>query len=265
MLVPKTIVARSAAEIAKAAETFGYPFVIKPGRSKYMRGDSLASTGVRVVHSAGELEQVVPTLSWLGEIPCLAQEFVPGHGAGVFCLMDGSKAVAWFAHRRLREKPPGGGVSVLSESAPLDPALQESARQLLTSVGWFGPAMVEYRIDPQGKAYLMEVNGRFWGSLQLAIDSGIDFPWLLCQVLAGPDTTSPARVASRARLRWLLGDLDRLIILLRDRSYSSSAKLRNVGSFIATCFDLSCRQEIFRWRDPAPAFKELRQWLGALR
>jgi len=265
MLVPKTIVARSPAEIAKAADTFGYPFVIKPGRSKYMRGESLASTGVRVVHSAGELEQVVPTLSWLGEIPCLAQEFIPGHGAGVFCLMDGTKAVAWFAHRRIREKPPGGGVSVLSESAPLDPTLQESARQLLTSVGWFGPAMVEYRIDPQGKAYLMEVNGRFWGSLQLAIDSGIDFPWLLCQVLSGPDMRVPTPSASRARMRWLLGDLDRLIILLRDRSYSSSAKLRNVAGFIATCFDLSCKQEIFRWRDPAPALKELRQWLGALR
>lgn len=265
MLVPKTIIASSPAEIARAAETLGYPFVIKPGRSKYLRGDSLASTGVRVIDSAAELERVLPSLSWLGEIPGLAQEFIPGHGAGVFCLMDGSKAVAWFAHRRLREKPPGGGVSVLSESAPLDPRLQEAARQLLGSVGWFGPAMVEFRIDPRGNAYLMEVNGRFWGSLQLAIDSGIDFPWLLCQVLSGPEASAQGPLPSRARLRWLLGDLDRLIILLRDRSFSRSAKLKNVGSFIATCFDLSCKQEIFRWRDPAPAFKELRQWLGALR
>ncbi len=70
MLVPKTIVARVRLPRSRsAADTFGYPFVIKPGRSKYMRGESLASTGVRVVHSAGELEQVVPTLSWLSEIP----------------------------------------------------------------------------------------------------------------------------------------------------------------------------------------------------
>ena len=37
--------------------------------------------------------------------------------------------------------------------------------------------MVEFRIEHgTGEAYLMEVNGRIWGSLQLAIDAGVNLP-----------------------------------------------------------------------------------------
>jgi len=40
--------------------------------------------------------------------------------------------------------------------------------------------MVEFRVDARdGTAKLMEVNPRFWGSLQLSILSGADFPYLL--------------------------------------------------------------------------------------
>ena len=37
--------------------------------------------------------------------------------------------------------------------------------------------MVEFKHDERdGVPKLMEINGRFWGSLQLAIDAGVDFP-----------------------------------------------------------------------------------------
>ena len=82
---------------------------------------------------------------------------------------------AVFAHRRLREKPPSGGVSVYRESVAPDPSLVARAAALLAGLGWRGVAMVEMKTDARtGTPYLMEVNGRFWGSLQLAVDAGVD-------------------------------------------------------------------------------------------
>src|SRR5678815_1154177 len=91
-----------------------------------------------------------------------------------------------FAHRRIREKPPSGGVSVLSESVAADPETVRKSLALLSALDWNGTAMVEYKQDRvTGQRYLMEINGRFWGSLQLAIDAGVDFPALLVAAALG--------------------------------------------------------------------------------
>ena len=48
----------------------------------------------------------------------------------------------------------------------------QQAERLLKSVNWSGVAMVEFKVDEAtGRPYLMEINGRFWGPLQLAIDA----------------------------------------------------------------------------------------------
>jgi hypothetical protein len=41
--------------------------------------------------------------------------------------------------------------------------------------------MVEFKDDGVNPPCLMEINGRFWGSLQLAIDAGVDFPGFGCR------------------------------------------------------------------------------------
>jgi protein-tyrosine-phosphatase len=55
--------------------------------------------------------------------------------------------------------------------------------------------MVEFRVDPEtGRFWLMEINGRFWGSLPLAIFAGVDFPPALLDMWQGiPLRTCKAR------------------------------------------------------------------------
>jgi predicted ATP-grasp superfamily ATP-dependent carboligase len=262
--VPETRVAESGAAITKAAQAFGYPLVLKPARSRYLKGDRVVSTSVDIVRDSEELARAVHSINWLADIPCLVQRFVPGHGAGVFALYGPSGPVAWFAHRRIREKPPAGGVSVLSESAPIDPALQSAAERILTAAAWTGVAMVEFRIGVDGTPYLMEVNGRFWGSLQLAIDSGIDFPWLLYQVMQGAPVTAPPPYELGRRLRWLLGDFDRLVTELRRSPLGVRHKAKTLGAFMRSFVDSRCQQEVLRLDDPRPGLAESRQWLQAL-
>src|SRR5439155_25387070 len=127
--------------------------------------------------SADELAAARSAPGFAGGV--LLQEFVAGRGEGVFLLTDRGRPLARFAHRRLREKPPWGGVSVLSEAIAPDPELLAGSERLLAELALTGVAMVEFRRAPGGPAYLMEVNPRLWGSLQLAIDAGVDFPSML--------------------------------------------------------------------------------------
>jgi predicted ATP-grasp superfamily ATP-dependent carboligase len=141
--------------------------------------------------------------------------------------------------------------------------LENHARALLDNAGWHGIAMVEFKVAPDGTPYLMEINTRFWGSLQLAIDAGVDFPWLLYQVATGtpPQTVTDYRVG--IRLRWLLGDLDSLYLTLRDHSISLKAKLGTVLRFL-TPAPFRTRHETNRWKDMGPFWYELNHYLRDL-
>jgi predicted ATP-grasp superfamily ATP-dependent carboligase len=225
--------------------------------------DRIAVTSVRRAGDAAELHKLLEEAPWFPHLPVIVQEYVPGHGAGVFCLYDEDHALAWFAHRRLREKPPSGGVSVLCESVSVDPVLREHAESLLRAARYRGVAMVEFRIGSEGRPYIMEVNARFWGSLQLAIDCGVDFPWLCHQMMMGSPVVPVTNYAVGRRLRWLFGDLDNLVSQLRDPTVSVANRLQASQRFAATMFDRGCRQEVFRWSDPAPGLREARQWLAA--
>jgi predicted ATP-grasp superfamily ATP-dependent carboligase len=142
------------------------------------------------------------------------QAYVPGRGAGVFALCDRGRVLAWFAHERLRDVRPSGSGSSVRRSVPLSPRLREPAERLLASMEWHGPAMVEFRDEDGQPPCLMEVNGRFWNSLQLAIEAGVDFPRLWLAVLRGEHVTPPAAYAEGVTVRWLWGDVKRLLYVL---------------------------------------------------
>ena len=261
---PATRIADTAAAVMDAAHELGFPVVLKPARSRYLAGDRVLSTSVEIVRTPDCLSETLRRQRWLDDIPCLVQQFVPGHGAGVFVIYGPSGPIAWFAHRRIREKPPTGGVSVLSESAPINPTMQSAAAKLLSATNWTGVAMVEFRIAEDGTPYLMEVNGRFWGSLQLAIDCGIDFPWLLYRLTQNLPATEPQPYAVGRRLRWLLGDLDSLIIEMRQNQTGIARKIKALSAFAQSFVDARCRQEVLRLYDLEPGIIEWWQWLTML-
>lgn len=193
-----------------------FPVVVKPAFSKIVVGTKILSSGVMYAKDQNELCRLYDTKEVL-QYPSLIQELIVGEGTGLFTLFDGDRHLALFSHRRLLEKPPSGGVSVLSESIALDDEMVEAAHKLLAAVEWSGIAMVEFKRDIRdGSAKLMEINGRFWGSLQLAVSSGVDFPALCLDYYLGK---KPATLMSDYnvghRLKWVLGILDHLIIRLK--------------------------------------------------
>ena len=222
--------------------------------------------GVRYAASAAELERVLESYD-PAAFPVLAQQRITGPGIGVFLLRWNGEILAAFAHRRLREKPPSGGVSVYRESAALDPALLERSRRLLESFDWSGVAMIEYKLDQAtGTPYLMEINGRFWGSLQLAIDAGVDFPELLLRAAAGDPAPPVLSWRLGVRSRWWWGDVDQLIARLRHSSARLNLPPGEPGRIGALARFLLLwrpgdRSEIFRLGDPRPFLRETADWI----
>ena len=131
----------------------------------------------------------------------LIQGFVAGQGVGAFSLWWDNRLAADFMHRRLHEVPHDGGVSSLRESCLL-PEVRADALAKLRCLGWEGIAMMEYRWDERtGKYYFLELNGRFWGSLHLALFAGVDFPALLVDAFFGRMTPQAPRYPQGVRCR----------------------------------------------------------------
>jgi len=241
-----------------------YPVVVKPARSVGEADGVRGKFGVVHAADATALGAVLARLP-AAAYPLLVQQRVVGPGIGIFVLLWGGRCVATFAHRRLREKPPSGGVSVYAESIVADAALVDRSTRLLRGLGWKGVAMVEYKVDAvTGTPYLMEINGRFWGSLQLAIDAGVDFPALLVDCALG----FPADVAPAARPgvrgRWWWGDVDHLLARLR-RSPAALSLPPGAPSRARAALDFlapgpSVRDAVFRLTDPVPFLLETAHW-----
>ena len=262
--IPRTFFVSDAAGVRRILPHIEYPAVIKPCRSRILSDRGWLSTMVHHVTHESDLLRLYDTVDYLASTPSMIQERVVGPGTGVFLLCDHGHLLTAFAHRRLREKPPSGGVSVLCESIPVDRHLLEEAMSLLGPLGWHGVAMVEYKQDHRtGRHMLMEVNGRFWGSLQLAVDAGVDFPYLCYRLATGETVDVPSVYAIGVKSRWLLGDLDHLLIRLRGRRRESfpaeSSRLRALVEFFRRPKRGS--QDVFRRDDPRPMFHELRQYL----
>ena len=244
-----------------------FPVVIKPGSSLVKESGRWTKTSVCYANSREELQRLYRERPYLRR-PSLIQRRVVGEGQGLFVLMQEGEPLGMFAHRRIRERPPSGGVSVLRESIALPKDMVEATLKLLQRVKWHGVAMVEFKVDAVSKRpLLMEINGRFWGSLQLATDAGINFPYLLLKMAMGRAETVPEygyRIGVKSR--WLLGDLDHLLMRLMksDRSLNlppgTPSKLRSLMSF-CRFFERNLFYEIERVDDLGPSRFEIMQYV----
>jgi len=262
--VPRQVVLDDVSALSGLPE-LNWPVVVKPARSVNKADGVVEKFNVRHVSSRAELEAVVAGYS-RAAFPLLVQERIVGPGVGIFLLIWDGVLRASFAHRRLREKPPSGGVSVYRESIAADADLVERSRQLLEHFGWQGVAMVEYKVDEgTGTPVLMEINGRFWGSLQLAVDAGVDFPRLLLECAEGRPPAAPAAYAAGIRLRWWWGDVDQLLQRLRRSREQlglptgSPGRLQSLLEFL-NVFRAGDRNEILRLDDPLPFLHESLRW-----
>ena len=218
-------------------EVDSFPIVVK---------DKGGSGRMRYVNSREELAKLAMPDS-------IIQEYIPGTGYGFFALMNKGELRAHFMHRRIREYPVTGGASTAAESVS-DPELKELGLKLLKKLKWHGVAMAEFKKDDRdGTFKLMEINPKFWGSLDLSIASGVDFPYLAVKMAKDGDVEPVAEYKLGIRFHWTF-PYDVLHVLARPSS---------VGPFLRDCLSWKTKSNVWS-SDIKPNLFQVATTFGAI-
>jgi predicted ATP-grasp superfamily ATP-dependent carboligase len=260
--VPETCVVGTAKEALAQAEKLGWPIVLKPQSSRKLNeGKGIDFFKVTYAADLADLQAQMQALE--GRCSVLLQQYCAGIGYGVELLMSAGQPLAAFQHKRLREIPVSGGASAYRESVPLDRELYDYAVRLLQELRWTGLAMVEFKAGKHG-AKLMEINGRVWGSLPLAVLSGMDFPALLAELcLEGPGKITPqlnSNYEIGVRARDLQKDLSWIVKVLkqqqREAFFKMPPRVRALRALLGF-FNPARKYDVLSLSDPLPGFAEL--------
>ena len=265
--IPPTRAPESFEDCLAAAREIGFPCVIKSRFSHYWTGSGFVEGGgTSYVSDESELEEICRAHRQ-GDAWPLVQGFVEGAGKGIFTVCDRGQPLMWFAHERLRDVRPSGSGSSLRRSIPVDARMLAPAEKLLRAMRWHGPAMVEFRDAGHGEPCLMEINGRFWGSLELAVRSGADFPRIWTDLLSGEPVSASAPAGMGTTVRWLWGDVKRLLYIMAGTPSGYPGTYPTLAQGLAEVFgpqpqgtQLECWRPDDRW----PAVGEWVQGIGEL-
>lgn len=250
--IPETHAPESVADVETLAEDLPYPVIVKPRLTSVTDGDGgyreIRISESNYAESPAELVSTYRSFTAaLGDAqrrPPIVQEVVPGTTEATSALADGGEVIAYFQEVRLRTYPVDGGVGALRVGVR-EPTMREYASEIIEALGWTGPIYVEFMKLPDGSYRLIEVNGRYWGSLALAVNSGVDFPWLHYRLLQRDRPTHDGEYRTDLKQRRLFyRDINWLRTKLSRGEYAA------VYPFLAAFFD--SREAVLHPRDPLP-------------
>ncbi|RKY12507.1 MAG: hypothetical protein DRP65_00950 [Planctomycetota bacterium] len=248
--VPTTFFPQKIEEIESFSAKVKYPVVIK----------AIMETGGSIVDYAYDQSDLQNKYNLMcrensfstDNLPML-QEYIDGTGWGFFALYQNGVCKQVFMHRRIREFPPSGGFSCCAESV-FNEELKYYGLKILDHLKWHGIVMVEFRRRrADNKFFFLELNPKFWGSLELALASGANFPDLIARIAAGEESGYSETYNVGLRFHWPLdGDIKHAF-----------KKPAHAGSIIRDCLNPSVKSNIY-FADPMPVIIQFAQMLVML-
>jgi D-aspartate ligase len=259
--VPWTACVNDIQELTQTLDDAPWPCVVKPILSHEWRAryGEVRAFLAKDSHEGAKLMSQ-PLKDGLG---MLLSQYIPGEDSDVeeaivVRLADGSYPV-WFGCRKLRQYPPGFGVTSLGEASLL-PETMTLAKRVLDEAGFVGVAGVEAKRHAEtSKRWFLEVNVRLPAQWGLGDTCGVKATPRLVAALAGqPLRPQPAL---RTGARFVHPDVDWHVIVpaVREAPPRRRAGItwRLVRPYIgASDFGM------FDWRDPAPALAFCRAFIS---
>jgi predicted ATP-grasp superfamily ATP-dependent carboligase len=254
--VPETFWIRNVDQLRSISARMHYPAVIKPRFSWFWISDKTTSEfnlRPEYANTAGELVCKYMAIHEKSPFP-LIQEYVPGSNYSVAVLCKDSRVKASCFIKVYRADPVMGGNSTYRETIEPDMRMMHSVSKLMEALDWNGLAEIEFRLDKRDSTpKLMEINARCWGSMQTAIEAGIDFPNLLYKLVTEGSVQDSNNYKIGVKSRWLSGDIRRLIRVFKGDYFAnkqmSISKLQELRSFMN--FERETYDGLF-WEDIIP-------------
>ena len=188
------------------------------------------------------------------------QEHIKGSSVGFFAVCNKGEILDSYTHKRILDTNPSGSGSCVRKSI-LSPNkdLIEISKKIIQNLNWNGPIMLEYLQNKQGDLYLLEINGRLWGSYCLSSYSGINFTNLLLNLYSKVPKKNIIEKSKRKEVivtnEVLL--LYRWIRILKGPDKNSSEKFPKRLKIISELKFLFAKKEIFSAFDPLPILRFL--------
>jgi predicted ATP-grasp superfamily ATP-dependent carboligase len=259
---PRSIQVDGPDDLPGIAAEFGFPFVLKPTIS-WTGKSAIRMVPVEVTDSTEALDATLQFQAAGADL--IAQEFASGRREGVSLFLVDGEVLAYCGHVAHRTSPLLGGVSVLRESIVVSEEVLDASVRLAKTIGLEGPCEVEFRRNADGRPLLMEINARLAGTLENAIQSGVDFPWMTWRWASGQSVSRVESYRTGVRTRWLHGDLRWLHEnLFRNGRPDTVPRSRGLWLF-ASEFARTRHYDYIDVRDPGPAIAELRNIVRSFR
>ncbi len=266
--VPATQVARNQSEARAVAAEMNWPVMVKP-LSSSTTSDPFTKQFVRWAKTPEQLGACFDDLQQQPLEMLMLQERVSGQGVGVEILAHQGAVLYAFQHQRLHET--SGHGSTYRKSVALCPELLAASEKMVRALDYSGVAMFEFRVDQaSGSYYLIEINGRFWGSLALAIAAGANFPAWLADMMLADRRSFPSSYRQDIYARNLFDDVRVMVRRVRPRAIGSKGfdgwntaldEECSNGMDLWRIFSRSHRFDTFSFDDPLPFFQDLLQLL----
>lgn len=249
--VPRGVNVSGVCEVKSALREIGLPAVIKPVESWMwseqhgMRVQSLLVTNLE------EAQRAVEKLTIYGKTT-LFQQFLPGRRDAMSFIYAHGQIYARFAQWAKRTNPPLGGTSVVRQSISVPEDIGEQAERLIREIELEGYSEVEFRRDRGGHPYLMEINPRLSASVGLAVQAGVDFPYLLYQWANGGRIDVVNTYRTGIWMRYLGGDVATTIAAVRQRGRPGVPPPAIAILAFCVSFFIPMYYDYINWKDPFP-------------
>jgi predicted ATP-grasp superfamily ATP-dependent carboligase len=241
---------RAGIDVPTARSADDAPVIVKPRRTTVHapEGGPLRLRAT-VAETPEQAREQVAYLESVGAEP-LVQELVPGDLVALVAVTDReSKIVAAVQQRTRVIWPRRSGGTVRARTEVVDPELEAKVALLLADLNWFGIAQAQFQEAERRHPVLIDLNGRFYGSMALALAAGPNLAAIWAELAL--DHPRPEVSAPRAGVRyhWLESDLRRTL--------AEPAKIPG-----AIGYALLSRHGLWDRHDPAPAARHAKRLAG---
>ncbi len=216
ILIPRGVSVTSSGDVDRAIEELGLPVIVKPVESWIKGPAGMKRVCPLLAATREEAHRMVNDLLQYGG-QAIFQEYLTGAREAVSLIFARNTVYARFAQLATRTQPPIGGTSVVRRSIEIPQDIGIQAEHLVRALDLEGYSEVEFRRDARGVPYLMEINPRLSASVEIAVRSGVDFPYLIYQWAARKPITIANRFRTGIWERDLAGDIINLAQTINER------------------------------------------------
>jgi predicted ATP-grasp superfamily ATP-dependent carboligase len=189
--VPETILVTFDSAFDQRVSTLEYPVLLKP--------TSLTDgQGIRRFDTPSDLLGFLKSQDEeTFEAKYLVQTYIPGSDMGLSVLCQDGEILAFTIQRGIISAAHRFGPLMAMQFISQEDVL-DIGQRLVSALHWSGVAHIDFRHDSRdGRAKIIEMNARYWGSLLGSLVAGVNFPYLACLAAQGVRFARPGYQCSK--------------------------------------------------------------------